>query len=122
MQPKSLPSQLEPEAADTVVPACEEFSAVLPPEIPADQVPPASGTHVASVEEKSGFRLHRVGECSFRQGIHYGLFEVLGDSMPPATAFNPRCKWCFFQNAASHAEAKQTATSSWSSSGQSPIE
>ena len=94
-----------------------------PPEIPDEQAAPSLGTFVVSIQPKSGFRrLHRVGECSYRPGVHYGVFEALGNVFLSATEFHARCKLCFKEELPSHEGAEETATSSGSSSPESSIE
>ena len=113
----------EAEVSVSIAPVCVTASIPAPPEIPADQPLPSLGSDVASVQEKSGFRrLHRVGECSFRPGIHYGHFVCFGGVMPAVSDFHARCKWCCPQPAAVGADDPETATSSGSSSDQSSIE
>ena len=40
-------------------------------------------------------RLHFVGECGKRPGLHYFSYSLWGDKMPPLELFDKRCKNCF---------------------------
>ena len=93
------------------------------PEIPDEQETPPLGAYVVSIQPKSGFRrLHRVGECTYRPGVHYGVFEMLGDSPPAASEFHARCKLCYPGEAPKQEADEESATSSGSSSPDSSIE
>ena len=111
---------LDQDVGDCTASVNLEAGAVEPPLIPDDQALPALGTFVVSSQSNSGFRrLHRVGECSYKPGVHYGVFEVLGVSLPAASEFHARCKRCFPAAPAASADAEEIATSSGSSSSDS---
>ena len=101
----------------------ETKNAGEPPEFSEEQAAQSLGTYVVSMQPKSGFRrLHRVGECSYRPGVHYGIFHALGSDAPSPTEFHARCKLCFKDELIASEGAEETATSSGSSSPESSIE
>ena len=100
----------------------EVETAAAPPEIPDEQAAPSLGSFVVSIQPQSGFRrLHRVGDCSYRPGVHYGVFESLGDAPLAATEFQARCKLCFKEGPPIQVSEEETATSVGSSSPESSI-
>ena len=113
----------EPDPTVIVASEVEGFSAAVPPEVPEELPPPPLGVFVISIQARSGFRrLHKVGECSLRPGIHYGRFRSLGAVAPSLTDFDARCKLCFKQAAVASSTAEESATSSGSSSESSSLE
>ena len=72
---------------------------------------------------KGGFRrLHFVGACRLVPGEDYRHFEVYGELLPPAGAFNARCQWCFQDGGAAHEDDLPSNSSSSSSSSSSASE
>ena len=80
----------------------------------------AVGTFVFSTQRKSNFRrLHIVGSCSYRAGVHFAKFEAFGLVMPPTTSFNAQCKHCFKVAAGCDGEEASSSASSISSESSS---
>jgi hypothetical protein len=72
---------------------------------PLEPVPRTSSTgllptsekgYVVSVSRKTGFRrLHYLGACRSVPGIHYMVYEWLGEALPSENAYDDHCRQCW---------------------------
>ena len=75
------------------------------------------GSYVVSVSARAGFkRLHRMGDCPNKAGVHFLHFEALGDVFPDAKLFDARCSICFGRSHSAQVPDVDSAPSSGSSS------
>ena len=66
-----------------------------------DEAEPAEGDYVVSISNKKGFRrLHLVGACHRRPGVHYAIWVLLGREMPDSSVYDESCKDCWRGKAA----------------------
>ena len=85
--------EVEPEAMGGLEDNDEEVHAAPAEITPLESV---KGMYVVSVVGRSKTRtLHRIGECHRQPGVHYALFEVLGEDTPSTGKYHKACKQCF---------------------------
>eukprot|EP00971_Amphidinium_carterae_P236388 4691285-Amphidinium_carterae.1 len=54
------------------------------------------GTYYVSIQPRTGFRrLHVVGGCHRKPGVHVMSFEAYGDELPDAAAYHDYCRNCW---------------------------
>ena len=77
-----------------------------------DEAEPAEGAYVVSISSKKGFRrLHLVGACHRRPGVHYAIWVLLGREMPDSSVYDESCKDCWRGKAAGgRAESSESSS------------
>ena len=71
-----------------------------------------AGMYVVSVVGRSKTRtLHKIGECHRQPGVHYAVYEVLGEDTPSTKQYHRACKQCFGRGDAAAMNALEEETS-----------